>query len=817
MLHLSELVRMCFMAATSDSDPLRLEGLHTMQVVIDRFARTTEPEFPGHVILEQYQAQVGAALRPAFAPDTASHVTASACAVCSTWISSGVARDLSDLRRVYQLLVTSLAKLKKGSSSNCYNESANTLEKLSILKAWAEVYIVSMRSNSGGVMMTREKGEEDEIEEEEDFGDFSTGSPATEQDDLNNLTCLVTGELPSLSKHWLAALKDHALLSLAPEFKSQLPYEGGAFYTNDTIELARPHYRTTWSPILHASAVWLSKGGGFTNVLEEKVELDVTGSANIGLGPANATSSADPEEINRSRFNLLLGVSMEALCSPRTGELSSSQLTDCLGALASLLQSQWARDQLVREELVPVELCNVLHRQMLSQDAASRQEQILSVVGLVVRAASEALARSKKTKLKEIFPANQAITTLPPEVAGMGEGGEVGLVRPGQSVCFALLEVCLCVLVRYFPDISPRAAQSSSVLAMQARSRARSVTRGGLARLTHEQERMVSQAVTILGQVPSLASPQGSVTILPTVLYLVTGALREAVIKSGEESQVLSSSLIVVACLEGLQKLVSCRYPAFPASEAKYNSIVQSGLLRVLDLCKTSYSDIERLDEVSLLLAIKVFLLYSPQHLLLAPNIKYPAINAFSTSLGSEDLVVRTSCLNILSDIFREANITVSVPYIHALAPQVIQWCVKQTVNHPTSEQELQLALGCLQLLETLLSVATPSQRPKLLLVNIPVLISFLVDDTNNSTPANTFKRSLHEAALARLTRTGQQFPVDFKGILNSNTDMRQRVERAVMASQEKQKARNMVTQNRTSLQPTQPSIKLKMDFSNFK
>ena len=75
---------------------------------------------------------------------------------------------------------------------------------------------------------------------------------------------------------------------------------------------------------------------------------------------------------------------------------------------------------------------------------------------------------------------------------------------------------------------------------------------------------------------------------------------------------------------------------------------------------------------MSLLLAIKVFLLYSPQHLLLAPNIKYPAINAFSTSLGSEHVVVRTSCLNILSDIFREANITVSVPYIHALAPQVI-------------------------------------------------------------------------------------------------------------------------------------------------
>ena len=71
-------------------------------MIIEKFGDTAEPEFPGHVILEQYQAQVGAALRPAFAPDTASHVTAAACNVCSAWIGSGVARDLGDLRRVYQ-------------------------------------------------------------------------------------------------------------------------------------------------------------------------------------------------------------------------------------------------------------------------------------------------------------------------------------------------------------------------------------------------------------------------------------------------------------------------------------------------------------------------------------------------------------------------------------------------------------------------------------------------------------------------------------------------------------------------------------------
>ena len=81
VLHLTELVRLAFIAATSDTDKLRLAGLAALQELIARFAKVPEPEFPGHVLLEQYQAQVQAALRPAFTPDTAPDVTAAACEV----------------------------------------------------------------------------------------------------------------------------------------------------------------------------------------------------------------------------------------------------------------------------------------------------------------------------------------------------------------------------------------------------------------------------------------------------------------------------------------------------------------------------------------------------------------------------------------------------------------------------------------------------------------------------------------------------------------------------------------------------------------
>lgn len=74
VLHLAELVRVAFIASSASCDRVRLVGLRLLEEVVRRFAAVPEPEFAGHRLLEQYAAQVGAALRPAFAPDTAPQV-----------------------------------------------------------------------------------------------------------------------------------------------------------------------------------------------------------------------------------------------------------------------------------------------------------------------------------------------------------------------------------------------------------------------------------------------------------------------------------------------------------------------------------------------------------------------------------------------------------------------------------------------------------------------------------------------------------------------------------------------------------------------
>ena len=59
MFHLSDVVRTCFLAATSDVLQLRVGGYRALGEVVGLFAHTPDPDYPDHSLLELYQAQVG--------------------------------------------------------------------------------------------------------------------------------------------------------------------------------------------------------------------------------------------------------------------------------------------------------------------------------------------------------------------------------------------------------------------------------------------------------------------------------------------------------------------------------------------------------------------------------------------------------------------------------------------------------------------------------------------------------------------------------------------------------------------------------------
>ncbi|EDM03384.1 similar to RIKEN cDNA D930036F22 gene (predicted) [Rattus norvegicus] len=471
VLHLADLIRMAFMAATDHSDQLRLSGLDTLLVVIRRFADIAEPEFPGHVILEQYQANVGAALRPAFTSETPPDITAKACQVCSAWIASGVVSDLGDLRRVHQLLVSSLMKIQAGKEalSQLYNESASTMEVLAVLKAWAEVYIIAVQrhKNHKQTLKTTINSED------------SVRSGSASAAGLLDLVCT---DLATLSRLWLAALQDFALLTLPAEFASQLPVEGGAFYTAETSKSATPHYHNSWALILHAAALWLTSTG-FADPDEGGANLSrpVTPTSMCQGSSSSGPAVKSPEDVYTDRFHLILGISVEFLCSLRS-DATLESITSCLQALQALLDAPWPRSRVGSDQDLGIELLNVLHRVILTRESPAIQLASLEVVRQIICAAQEHV--KEKRRSAEVDDGASEKETVPE----FGEGKDTGGLVPGKSLVFATLELCVCILVRQLPELNPKLTSGPRDKASKPKT------------LSEEGSRLVAAALVILAE-----------------------------------------------------------------------------------------------------------------------------------------------------------------------------------------------------------------------------------------------------------------------------------------------------------------------------
>uniref|UniRef100_A0A8C3LRR6 HEAT repeat-containing protein 5A n=1 Tax=Chrysolophus pictus TaxID=9089 RepID=A0A8C3LRR6_CHRPC len=755
VLHLADLIRMAFMAATDHSDQLRLSGLQTLQIVVRKFATVPEPEFPGHLILEQYQANVGAALRPAFAPETPPDVTAKACQVCSAWIASGVVSDLNDLRRVHQLLVSSLVKVQAGkeTQSQQYNESTSTMEILAVLKAWAEVYIVAIEKQKNQSDLHNHSLKTTNSAEES-YRDVSSSA--------SGLVDLVQADLGTLSKLWLAALQDFALLNLPSEYASQLPAEGGAFYTAETIENARPHYYNSWALILYATALWLTSTGFIVADPDEGV-------ANLSRPVTPTTMCQDsstrpsvksPEDVNTDRFHLILGISVEFLCSPRS-DAAMENIIACLHALQALFDVPWPRSKIGGDQELAVELLNVLHRLILTRESPDIQLAALEVVRLILFAAQEHV--KEKRRSAEVDDGAAEKETLPE----FGEGKDTGGLVPGKSLVFATLELCVCILVRQLPQLNPKLTCSPAVQS------------GKHLLLSEDGSRLVSAALLILSDVPAICSPEGSVSVLPTILYLIIGVLKETAVKE-QDGQL---PLPVAASLQALKGLLSSPMARAEKSRTAWTDLLRSALVTVLD-CWDQDGLLRELDEVSLLTAITVFIMSTSPEVTTIECLRKRCIDKFKVTLESKDPVVQYKCYQLLHSIFQHPNKTVSYPYIHSLASSIVGKLQETEKSKPENAAELQVVQEGIKVVTALTAAAEEEHRAPLVTCLLPILISFLLDENALGSATNTAK-NLHEFALQNLMQIGPQYSSVFKKLMASSPTMKARLESAVKGNQE--------------------------------
>ncbi|KAM7155382.1 HEAT repeat-containing protein 5A isoform 2-T3 [Molossus nigricans] len=778
VLHLADLIRMAFMAATDHSDQLRLSGLETLLIVIRGFATIPEPEFPGHVILEQYQANVGAALRPAFTSETPPDVTAKACQVCSAWIASGVVSDLNDLRRVHHLLVSSLTKIQAGKEalSHLYNESASTMEILAVLKAWAEVYIIAVE---------RHKHHKEPLktttcsEESVRNGSYSS----------HGLLDLVHTDLGTLSRLWLAALQDFALLTLPSEFASQLPIEGGAFYTAETSENAKLHYNNSWALILHATALWLTSTGFVVADPDEgasNLSRPVTPTS-MCQGSSSGAAVKSPEDVYSDRFHLILGISVEFLCSLRS-DATMESITACLHALQALLDVPWPRSKIGSDQDLGIELLTVLHRVILTRESPCIQLASLEVVRQIICAAQEHV--KEKRRSAEVDDGAAEKETLPE----FGEGKDTGGLVPGKSLVFAALELCVCILVRQLPELNPKLTGSPGVKATKPQL------------LSEDGSRLVSAALVILSELPAVCSPEGSISVLPTILYLTIGVLRETAVKlpGGQ----LSST--VAASLQALKGILASPMARAEKSRTAWTGLLRSALTTVLD-CWDPDGTHQELDEVSLLTAITVFILSTSPEVTIIPCLQKRCIEKFKVTLGIKDPMVQIKTYQLLLSIFQYPNPAVSYPYIYSLVSSIVEKLQEIDKKKPEDTTELQIFQEGIRVLEALVTVAEEQHRSQLVACLLPILISFLLDESALGS-ATSIMRNLHDFALQNLMQIGPRYSSVFRSVVASSPALKARLEAAVKGNQESVKV-GIPTAKHTKHPGKNSSIQLKTNF----
>jgi hypothetical protein len=169
----------------------------------------------------------------------------------------------------------------------------------------------------------------------------------------------------------------------------------------------------------------------------------------------------------------------------------------------------------------------------------------------------------------------------------------------------------------------------------------------------------------------------------------------------------LANTPSIQAALHLLKSLTTDKYGNDERSSTEWRKLMQSALGKIIDMTKTG-CDETKLDEVTMMLAIAVFLLHLPPKLVLVPNLQFPSINLFRQCFQSEQNIVRLKCIQTIRSVFLNADLMTATPYIHAIAPRIIENLYTDNTKNPKDEIELAMILESITTVDALITLAEP-------------------------------------------------------------------------------------------------------------
>ncbi|KAJ6023435.1 hypothetical protein N7499_008794 [Penicillium canescens] len=315
-----DIVRMAFSASTANVIELRVWGLKIIDQVLTMFGKTPDPDFAEASLLEQYQAQIGSALTPAFATDSSAELASEAINVSATFIATGIVTNVDRMGRILKLLVLGLENFAKNPGTTeigdlkGLNSNARVMVKLALFSAWARLQIASI-----------------------------------EHEYLNSV---VQPYLAKLTPLWLSSLQEYARLRFEPDISGSLGTSASGdldeVYAALNRETLLNFYQDTWLYLVDAIAGLVEKDIDFVfDALDGKLqqpEEPEEPSGEDDKEKEDKVAKKEPEDkghdINYREepvafFFVLFGLAFESLVDQGT---SASQRLEILQALKRILR-----------------------------------------------------------------------------------------------------------------------------------------------------------------------------------------------------------------------------------------------------------------------------------------------------------------------------------------------------------------------------------------------------------------------------------------------------------------------------------------------
>ncbi|KAI9839364.1 MAG: hypothetical protein M1837_002131 [Sclerophora amabilis] len=331
----ADVIRMAFSASTSNVIELRLSGLRIIGQILKMFGKTPDPDFSEAFLLEQYQAQIGSALTPAFAADSSPELASEAINVCATFVAAGIVTDIDRMGRILKLLVSAVESFSNDSETPSIGDlrglssNAQVMVKMAVFSAWAQLQVASMEQKY--------------------------------------LVEVVKPHIVTLTPLWLSSLREFARLRFEPDISMST----GPASASDSLEviysaLSREtllkFYQDSWLELVFAIASLIEQDTSFVfDALDGKSETVTTN------GPSKGNDINYRDE-PVAFFFVLFGIVFEALVEkPGNDSLATKeQILEVLLALKKILHPS-VSGHAIYQDVIFSETMDLLDRLVLTE------------------------------------------------------------------------------------------------------------------------------------------------------------------------------------------------------------------------------------------------------------------------------------------------------------------------------------------------------------------------------------------------------------------------------------------------------------------